>query len=375
MVVVPAGHSAERTVGAGRPFPWIELMPPVTTDDVMVPAVAWPAPARPAMVRFPAMMWGVLFIAAGLVNYVCGVLLAAARHLLAPWFPADQISRAMLWYGGMPVVGGILLIVFEIVALLPQKRRVAEVSYDVINNRRLTVVLTAYNDAESIAASVRDFASHPLVRRVLVIDNNSQDDTASRAAEAGAVVIVHAEPGYGQCVHRALREASAYSDTDLTLLCEGDCTFRAFDIDKFMAYVPHAEIVNGTRIVEQLRSPVTQLTTFMYYGNFAVGKLLELKHIGRGTLTDVGTTYKLVRNSALKALLPHLNREINLEFNAHFLDTALGLGIPLVECPVTFHLRVGESKGGNRSDWRAFTVGARMTAGILFGWKRPRAAR
>jgi hypothetical protein len=37
------------------------------------------------------------------------------------------------------------------------------------------------------------------------------------------------EPGYGQCVYRALSEALAYPDTELTLLCEGDCSFRAFD--------------------------------------------------------------------------------------------------------------------------------------------------
>lgn len=53
----------------------------------------------------------------------------------------------------------------------------------------------------------------------------------------------------------------AQSDTDLTLLCEGDMTFRAFDIDKFMAYIPYSEIVNGTRIVEQLRDRMTQLST------------------------------------------------------------------------------------------------------------------
>jgi hypothetical protein len=347
----------------------------MTNDELVATAAGHTAHARPALAHFPAMMWGVLFLAAGLVNYVLGVLLGGVRHLLAPWLPAAEISHAMLWYGGMPVVGGILLIVFEIVALLPLKRRVTEVPCDLVRNTGLTVVLTAFNDEESIGAAVRDFASHALVRRVLVIDNDSRDATSRRAAESGATVVVHKEPGYGQCVYRALSEASAYSDTELTLLCEGDCTFRAFDIDKFMAYIPHAEIVNGTRIVEQLRSPRTQLTAFMYYGNFAVGKLLELKHIGRGTLTDVGTTYKLVRNSALARLLPHLNRNINLEFNAHFLDTALGLGIQLVECPVTFHPRVGESKGGNRSNWRALTVGVRMTAGILFGWKRPRAAR
>ena len=159
------------------------------------------------------------------------------------------------------------------------------------------------------------------------------------------------------------------SDTDLTLLCEGDMTFRAYDIDKFLAFVPHADIVNGTRIVEQLRELNTQLTTFMFYGNFFVGKLLEAKHVGKGTFTDVGTTYKLCRNSALRRLLPSLNREVNLEFNAYFLDRALAQGLSLVECPVTFHRRIGVSKGGNVNDFRALKVGLRMIFGIVISWR------
>jgi hypothetical protein len=107
----------------------------------------------------------------------------------------------------------------------------------------------------------------------------------------------------------------------------------------------------------------------MYYGNFFVGKLLESKHIGRGTFTDVGTTYKLLRRQALERLLPVLNPTVNLEFNAHFLDTALTHGAQLVECPVTFHSRVGLSKGGNVNNRRAMMVGLRMMVGLIFGWR------
>ena len=127
--------------------------------------------------------------------------------------------------------------------------------------------------------------------------------------------------------------------------------------------------MNGTRIVEQLRSRKTQLTTFMYYGNFAVGKLVELKYIGQGTFTDVGTTYKLCRNTALAQLLPNLNPAINLEFNAHFLDRALRQKLKIVECPITFHNRLGVSKGGNVNNLRALKVGVRMILGIVLGWK------
>jgi glycosyltransferase involved in cell wall biosynthesis len=230
------------------------------------------------------------------------------------------------------------------------------------------VVLTAYNDEASIAAAVADFRAHAKVRRVIVVDNNSSDDTRDVARRAGAEVITEMHPGYGSCVFRALSEGARAPDTELTLLCEGDRTFRADDIDKFLAYIPHADIVNGTRISEQLRAYHTQLTTFMYYGNFFAGKLLECKHLGRGTFTDVGTTYKLCRNVALDRVLPLVDSGINLEFNAHFLDVAVSAGMLVVECPITFHERVGPSKGGNVSNWRALAVGARMIRGIVLGW-------
>src|SRR5260370_39489493 len=102
----------------------------------------------------------------------------------------------------------------------------------------------------------------------------------------------------------------------------------------------------------------------MYYGIFLVGKLVGLEHSGGATFTAVGPTYKLVRSSSLGRLMPLLNPAVNLEFNAHFLDTALASGERVVECPITFHPRVGVSKGGNVSDGRALKVGLRMIWGL-----------
>ncbi|HSS48199.1 MAG TPA: glycosyltransferase family 2 protein, partial [Thermoanaerobaculia bacterium] len=67
---------------------------------------------------------------------------------------------------------------------------------------------------------------------------------------------------------------------------------------------------------------------------------------------------------------PRLNPAVNLEFNAHFLDTALASGVEIVECPVTFFDRVGVSKGGNVDNRRALKVGLGMIRGLLFGWPR-----
>ena len=318
---------------------------------------------------WPLLLCGLLLALVGVTLCVITSGLATILLIIGANITFSPFELGLLLTGGSAVALGIVLILTDLFALLPRKRQRRLVSFDIIPNRQLTVVLTAYNDELSIGESVEDFHAHPLVRRVIVVDNNSKDRTSQVAAAAGAIVVLEKEPGYGKCVYRALQEGLAQPDTDLTLLCEGDMTFRAFDIDKFMAYIPHSEIVNGTRIVEQLRDRETQLSTFMYYGNFVVGKLLEAKYVGQGTFTDVGTTYKLCRNGALRQLLPQLDSDVNLEFNAHFLDSALRQRISLVECPITFHKRLGESKGGNTDNMKALRVGMRMIRGILFSWK------
>lgn len=322
------------------------------------------------MIRFvslPLLLYGLLLGLAGFLFFSAGAAADLAARVVAGQEPPSWVGKTYLW-SGLLVWAGAALAAIDLFVLLPVKRHDRRVVWDPPANSRITVVLTAYNDRESIGPAVRDFSSHPMVERVIVVDNNSSDGTAEAAAAEGAIVVPEKRQGYGWCVYRCLEEGCGREDTGLTLLCEGDMTFRAQDIEKFLAYMPHAEIVNGTRIVEQLRERKTQLTTFMYYGNFFVGKLLEAKHIGKGTFTDVGTTYKMCRNEALRKLLPLLNPAINLEFNAHFLDTALRHGFHIVECPVTFHSRVGSSKGGNRSNWTALMVGLRMLRGLVAGW-------
>ena len=317
----------------------------------------------------PLLFFAVLFGVLGLTTYFAGIVFSILRLLLHLGEPFRSWNFAIIWYSGVPSTIAVNLAAADLALLLPKKRKRPRLGWRApIRDRRVVVALTAYNDEQSIGRAVEDFKQHPAVKSVIVVENNSQDRTAAEAQRAGARVVSETQPGYGRCVYRCFQEALAEDDSELIVLCEGDLTFRAADIDKLLAYIDHADIVNGTRIVEQLREPSTQLSTFMYYGNFAVGKLLEAKHLGRGTFTDVGTTYKLLRRASLERLMPRLKAAINLEFNAHFLDTALSSGEGVVECPITFHPRVGISKGGNVNNFRALRVGLGMIRGLCFGW-------
>lgn len=341
-----------------------------SAEDAIQSELAERIARQPSRRHVPLLLYGMLSFCLGSLMYLFGVLLVFPRYLLGLNYWLEPVAEWIVWYSGVPIVVGVGLALLDLLFFLDRKRPDLPVRYRPIADGPVTVALTAYNDEDSIAPAVRDFLAHPKVKRVIVVSNNSTDSTYERAEAAGALTFNEEAPGYGRCVFRCLTEAARFDDTEIVILCEGDLTFRAYDIDKLLAYAPHCDIVNGTRTVEPLRQYSTQLSTFMYYGNIFVGKLLEAKHLGRSTITDVGTTYKLCRRDALLQLLPAVDPRINLEFNAHFLDTALQQGFLLVECPVTFHQRVGISKGGNINNLRGFTVGMRMIFGILRGWGR-----
>ncbi|MBO9648737.1 MAG: glycosyltransferase family 2 protein [Variovorax sp.] len=313
-------------------------------------------------------LYGIVLVLLAIFAYSLGVLIAVPRRLFFDTPQALLFNELLIWYSGFPFLVGWGFILLDLFILYPAKRRNDFIKHDNINTQTLTVVLTAYNDEASIGPAVRDFLDHPAVKRVIVISNNSKDRTMDAAEEAGALVFNESRQGYGACVYRALSEGCRFEDSEIVVLCEGDMTFRAYDIDKLMAYIPHADIVTGTRTVEQLRAKDTQLSTFMFYGNVFVGKLLEIKHLGNATFSDVGTTYKACRSAALRELLPKLNPEINLEFNPYFLDVALQSGLRILEAPISFHKRIGESKGGNIDNLVALKLGLKMIRGIVWRW-------
>jgi hypothetical protein len=312
---------------------------------------------------------GLLLILAGIPLFLLSIAVLIGAFVMRESVSLTHWSNMLVRGAQLLASAGLALTVFDVVFMLPHRQQTPRGLHDPVSPiGKLTVALTAYNDEASISAAVADFRSHPLVSQVIVVSNNSRDCTEQRAHEAGAIVVNETEQGYGACVYRCLRECLALGTTDYFAICEGDMTFRAFDLDKLAAYLPHADVVNGTRIVEQLRDYSTQLSTPIYYGNFIVGKLLEAKHLGKGTFTDVGTTYKVMGRAAALRLLPNLNPHVNLEFNAHLMDTVLASGLTMVECPITFHPRVGVSKGA-KNTLTAIRVGARMLIGMTFGWR------
>ena len=169
------------------------------------------------------------------------------------------------------------------------------------DGKTISIVIPAFNEQNTIAHVVRDFRACKEVDEVLVVNNNSFDQTALRATEAGARVINEQIKGYGSALFRGMKEAKG----DWIVLVEADGTFAASDLDKFFCYMNDCDMVVGTRTTRQMSKQASHMGIFVRWGNVFAAKLIELlwyvPHEPR--LTDVGCTYRCLVERLFKLSL------------------------------------------------------------------------
>ena len=269
--------------------------------------------------------------------------------LLATLLPLSMLCEALLYFG------------YQV--LKPRLPR-HFVKWDIIPNHNVVVAMTAYNDEASIYDAVEEFKSQPFVKEVIVVNNNSVDRTSELAKLAGARVVDEPQQGYGYACIRGLKEALKFPKVNAVLLAEGDMTFDGKDLSKMIPYLDNVDMVVGTRTTQELTNEDSQMDWFYQWGNVLLAKMVQAKffdirHWGGVRLTDVGCTMRAIRAEALKTIVDKLSVGGNT-FSPHMLMTAISNGLHLIEIPITFRKRWGESKGAGAGKLKAASIGLQM---------------
>ncbi|SNT02344.1 Glycosyltransferase involved in cell wall bisynthesis [Rhodococcoides kyotonense] len=104
----------------------------------------------------------------------------------------------------------------------------------------VTVIIPCMNESGSLPGVL---ALMPDGYRVIVVDNNSTDDTASVAEAHGATVVRETVPGYGSAVHAGVLAA----ETDIVCVLDGDGSMDPRELPMLVDALAGADLAVGRR--------------------------------------------------------------------------------------------------------------------------------
>jgi glycosyltransferase involved in cell wall biosynthesis len=194
----------------------------------------------------------------------------------------------------------------------------------------VSVVIPALNEAENIAAVVREMP-WGLIRECIVVDNGSTDATAAEALAAGAKVVAAPRRGYG----RACAAGAAAADGDILVFMDGDGSDVPGEMGQLLQPIlaGDCDFVIGSRM-RGTREPGSMQISQMFAGWLA-GVLLRLLY--RVSYTDMGP-FRAIRREALGRL--HM-REETYGWNLEMQMRAAQCGLRIREIPVSCRKRAG----------------------------------
>lgn len=180
---------------------------------------------------------------------------------------------------------------------------------------KIAVLIPCYNEAKTIEKVIRDFKAALPDAVIYVYDNNSRDNTAEIAKNAGAVVRHEYCQGKGNVIRRMFREIDAMC----YLMADGDDTYPADHAAQMTAPVleRNADMVVGDRLSSTYFTENKR--PFHNFGNSMVR--LFINRFFKSDIKDIMTGYRAFSYNFVKTF-PVLSRgfEIETEMSIHAID-------------------------------------------------------
>ena len=220
---------------------------------------------------------------------------------------------------------------------------------------QIKVIIPAYNEADSITHVIK--AIPEIVDEIIVVSNNSTDDTEVNAKNAGATILKETNKGYGYACLKGMEYiANQTKKPDIIVFLDGDYSDYPEELIKIVAPIinDNLDFVIGAR-VKELRE-AGSMTMPQIFGNWLATTLMRL--FFNAKFTDLGP-FRAIKYTKLLAL--------NMEdktygWTVEMQLKALKQKLSYTEIPVNYRNRIGVSKVSG-------TVKGAIFAGAkILGW-------
>lgn len=219
----------------------------------------------------------------------------------------------------------------------------------------IKVIIPAYNEADSIEKVIKDIPN--IVEEIIVVSNNSTDNTEANAKKTGATVLTENRKGYGYACLKGMNYiAENKKKPDIVVFLDGDYSDYPEELTKIVEPIINNNIdfVIGAR-VKRLREPGS-MTKPQVFGNWLATTLMKLMFGSK--FTDLGP-FRAIKYDKLLALKME---DKTYGWTVEMQLKALKQKLTYTEVPMNYRNRIGVSKVSG-------TVKGAIFAGIkILGW-------
>ena len=220
---------------------------------------------------------------------------------------------------------------------------------------KMKVIIPAYNEADSIAKVINDIPK--IVDEVIVVSNNSSDNTEENARKAGATVLTENQRGYGYACLKGMSYVNKQEvKPDIIVFLDGDYSDYPKELTKIVKPILEENInfVIGSR-VKRLREKGS-MTPQQVFGNWLATTLMRIMFGAK--FTDLGPFRAIKYDKLLELNMEDKTYGWTIEMQLKALKQKLSY----IEVPVHYKKRIGVSKVSG-------TVKGTIFAGVkILGW-------
>jgi len=201
----------------------------------------------------------------------------------------------------------------------------------------ITVIIPAYNEQDSIANVVNDIPE--IVNEIIVINNNSTDNTAMNAKNAGATVLYESRKGYGYACLKGLDYIEEQkAKPEIVVFLDGDYSDYPAQLTELISPIitKNIDFVLGARVKDQRE--LGAMTPQQIFGNWLATSLIKL--FFGATFTDLGP-FRAIKYEKLIALKME---DKTYGWTVEMQLKALKQQLTYLEIPVRYRNRIGVSK-------------------------------
>ncbi|MBB6004830.1 glycosyltransferase family 2 protein [Arcicella rosea] len=204
--------------------------------------------------------------------------------------------------------------------------------------KKIVVIIPAFNEENAVGIVIREIPKH-LVAEIIVVNNNSNDQTAQIAKEAGATVLNENRQGYGWACLKGIDYCKQQNILpDIAVFMDADHSDYPEEMSRLIKPIieQNFDMVIGSRALGKRERG--SMTPQQIFGNWLATNLIKIFY--GVTYTDLGP----FRAITFEKLIAMKMQDTTYGWTVEMQLKAAKMKLKVAEVPVNYRSRIGISK-------------------------------